>query len=271
MSCEPDFLPPNVFKTALSDGQPQIGLWSSLCSNIAAEVIAGAGFDWILIDTEHAPNDLPGVLSQLQAMATGTAEPVVRCAWNDAVLIKRILDIGARSLLVPFVQNAEEARRAVASTRYPPLGIRGVSIAPRANRYGRVPGYHHKAHEDICVLVQVETRAAVREIEAIASVEGVDGIFIGPSDLAADVGHLADTRHPEVRAMIADACKRIRAAGKAAGILSGDPEEAARYLESGFTFVAVGSDIGILGQGAAKRAADFRRQITHRTLTTKSD
>ena len=204
-------------------------------------------------------------------MATGTAEPVVRCAWNDAVLIKRILDIGARSLLVPFVQNAEEARRAVAATRYPPLGMRGVSLAPRANRYGRVPGYHRKAHEDICVLVQVETRGAVGEIGAIAAVEGVDGIFIGPSDLAADLGHLADTRHPEVQAMIAEALKRIRAAGKPAGILSGDPEEAARFLESGFTFVAVGSDIGILGQGAAKRAADFRRQVAQPPVTSKGD
>ncbi|MEO8370906.1 MAG: aldolase/citrate lyase family protein, partial [Candidatus Solibacter sp.] len=135
-------LPPNRFKAALLDDRKQIGLWSSLCSNIVAEIIAGCGYDWIVIDTEHAPNEVPGLLSQLQAMVNGTAEPVVRCAWNDAVLIKRILDIGARSLLVPFVQNAEEARRAVAATRYPPLGIRGVSVAPRANLYGRVPNYH---------------------------------------------------------------------------------------------------------------------------------
>src|SRR5215475_1192880 len=154
-------LPPNAFKTALAGDNPQIGLWTSLCSNIAAEIIAGAGFDWVLIDTEHAPNELPGVLSQLQAMAGGTAEPVVRCAWNDAVLLKRILDIGARSILVPFVQNAKEAQAAVSATRYPPLGRRGVSVAPRANRYGRVPNYHARAHEDTCVLVQVETRSAL--------------------------------------------------------------------------------------------------------------
>ena len=265
MSSTPASLPPNAFKAALAAGRPQVGLWSSLRSSIVAEILAGSGFDWILVDTEHAPNEIPDVLSQLQAMAVGTAEPVVRCAWNDTVLIKRILDIGARSILVPFVQNAREAAAAVAATRYPPLGVRGVSVAPRANRYGRVAGYHRKAHEDICVLVQVETRAAVGEIEKIAAVEGVDGIFIGPSDLAADLGHLADTKHPEVQTMIADACARIRVAGKAAGMLTGDPEEAARYFDSGFTFVAVGSDIGLLAGSAAKRAADFHQHLAGRS------
>jgi 4-hydroxy-2-oxoheptanedioate aldolase len=259
-------LPPNAFKTALAGGRPQIGLWSSLCSNIAAEILAGSGFDWILIDTEHAPNELPGVLSQLQAMTGGTAEAVVRCAWNDAVLIKRILDIGARSILVPFVQNAEEAEAAVAATRYPPLGRRGVSVAPRANLYGRVPDYHRKAHQEICVLVQVETQAAVGQIEAIAAVDGVDGIFIGPSDLAADLGRLADTRHPEVQSAIAGAQRRIAAAGKAAGMLTGDPDEAARYFDMGFTFVAVGSDLGILAQGTARRAAEMRAHLASRAL-----
>ena len=155
MFCNPTFLPPNAFKAALANGLPQVGIWSSLCSNIAAEILACSGFDWILIDTEHAPNEVPGVLSQLQAMAAGTAEPVVRCAWNDTVMMKRILDIGARSILVPFVQNAQEAQAAVSATRYPPFGNRGVSVAQRANRYGRVADYHRKAHENICVLVQV--------------------------------------------------------------------------------------------------------------------
>jgi 4-hydroxy-2-oxoheptanedioate aldolase len=176
------------------------------------------------------------------------------------VLIKRILDVGARSLLVPFVQNAEEARRAVAATRYPPRGIRGVSVAPRANLYGRIADYHRSAHENTCVLVQVETRAALGQIEAIASVEGIDGIFIGPSDLAADFGYLANPRHPEVQAAIADGCARIHAAGRAAGILTGDPDEAARYLESGFTFVAVGSDVGILARGAERLASQFKQR-----------
>jgi 4-hydroxy-2-oxoheptanedioate aldolase len=254
-------LPPNRLKAALAEGRPQIGLWSALASNIVAEILAGAGFDWILIDTEHGPSELPAVLSQLQAMAAGTAEPVVRVAWNDAVLIKRLLDVGARSILVPFVQNADEAAKAVAATRYPPLGIRGVSVAPRANRFGRVALYHRRAHEETCVLVQVETRAAVGEIEGIAAVPGVDGIFIGPSDLAADLGHLGDARHPEVQDAIVAACARIRAAGKAAGILTGDPADAARYLDLGFTFVAVGSDVGVLSAGTAKLAAEFKRRL----------
>ncbi len=261
MVSNPMFLPANAFKAALADGLPQIGIWSSLCSNIVAEILAGAGFDWILIDTEHAPNEVPGVLSQLQAMAAGKAEPVVRCAWNDTVMMKRILDIGARSILVPFVQNAQEAQAAVAATRYPPLGNRGVSISQRANRYGKVADYHRQAHENICVLVQVETRTAVGQIDAIAAVEGVDGIFIGPSDLAADIGHLADTRHPEVQSLIAGACSRIRATGKAAGMLAADPDDAARYFNMGFTFVAAGSDLGIVAQGAQKRASELRNHL----------
>jgi 4-hydroxy-2-oxoheptanedioate aldolase len=264
------FLRSNTFKAALENHQPQIGLWSALCSNIVAEMIAGAGFDWILIDMEHAPNELPNVLSQLQAMATGTAEPIIRCPWNDFVQIKRILDIGARSILVPFVQNAEEARKAVAATRYPPLGIRGVSVAPRANRYGAVNDYHSKAHEDICVLVQVETRAAIKEIESIASVEGVDGIFIGPSDLAADYGHLGNPKHPEVQAAFADACARIRAKGKAPGLLTSDPNEAKSYLQQGFEFVAVGSDAGILANSAKKLAADFKQNVLSLPYATSS-
>jgi 4-hydroxy-2-oxoheptanedioate aldolase len=261
MSHKSAVLPPNAFKAALLDGKRQIGLWSALCSNIAAEIIAGSGFDWIVIDTEHAPNEVPGVLSQLQAMVGGTAEPVVRCAWNDAVLIKRVLDVGARSLLIPFVQDAEQARQAVAATRYPPRGIRGVSVAPRANLYGRVANYHQTAHENTCVLVQVETRKALGEIEAIASVEGVDGIFIGPADLAAALGHLANPGHPEVQAAIADGCARSRAAGKPVGILTRDPDEAARYLELGFTFVAVGSDVGILAKGAETLAAQCKERL----------
>ena len=260
-------LPPNNFKTAIAAGQQQIGLWSSLCSNIATEIVAGSGFDWIVLDTEHAPNEVPGLLQQLQAMTTSATEPVVRVAWNDAVIIKRVLDIGARTLLIPFVQNPEEARQAVASTRYPPRGIRGVSVGPRANHYGRVAGYHHVAHESTCVLVQIETRSACAQIEAIAAVEGVDGIFIGPSDLAADLGHLANPRHPEVQAAIADACARIRAAGKPAGMLTGDPEEACRYLAAGFTFVAMGSDSGVLAGATAKLATMGREQIAKLNLS----
>src|SRR5437016_2046824 len=192
----------NLFKQAILEGRPQIGLWSSLCSNVAAEVIASAGFDWILVDTEHAPNELPMVFSQLQALVGGTAAPVVRPAWNDLVLLKRLLDVGAQNLLIPYVQTIEEARAAVAATRYPPAGIRGVAVSHRASRYGRLRDYLKRSGEEICLLVQIETRVALQSIEAIAAVEGVDGLFIGPSDLAAALGHLGEPNHPEVRAAI---------------------------------------------------------------------
>jgi 4-hydroxy-2-oxoheptanedioate aldolase len=193
------FLAPNAFKAALASGLPQVGVWSSLCSNIVAEILGGSGFDWILIDTEHAPNEVPGVLSQLQAMAVGTAEPVVRCAWNDPVMVKRILDIGARSLLVPFVQNAQEARAAVSATRYPPLGNRGVSVAPRANRYGRVPDYHRKANQDICVLVQVETRARSEPDRVHCRHRGCGWNLYRAERSGSGPRHLADNGHPEVQ------------------------------------------------------------------------
>ncbi|HUH84163.1 MAG TPA: HpcH/HpaI aldolase/citrate lyase family protein, partial [Stellaceae bacterium] len=210
-------LPPNRFKRALAEKRPQIGLWLMLASPAATEVAAGAGFDWLLIDMEHSPNELPDIAHHLRAAEGGTAEPVVRVPWNDPVMVKRLLDIGARSLLFPFVQSAEEARRAVQATRYPPAGIRGFAGTTRANRYGRIPDYAKRAADEICVLVQCETRKAVAEIPAIAAVDGVDGIFIGPSDLAADMGHIADTQHPEVQAAILAAGKAIVAAGKAPG------------------------------------------------------
>lgn len=248
----------NTFKQALREGRPQIGLWGSLCSNLAAEVIAGAGFDWVLLDTEHAPNELPTVVGQLQAMTGGTAAPVVRPAWNDTVQIKRILDIGAQNLLVPYVQNAAEARAAVAATRYPPQGVRGVATLHRANRFGRVKDYYRQANDQMCVLVQVETRAALDNLEAIAAVEGVDGLFIGPSDLAASLGHLGDSGHSEVRAAIEDAVKRIRKAGKAAGILTPIEADARHWLAQGCTVVAVGSDMNLLARHSEQLAAKFR-------------
>jgi 4-hydroxy-2-oxoheptanedioate aldolase len=256
----PGNLPRNAFKQALSRGERQVGLWCGMASPVSAEILAGAGFDWIVIDGEHAPNDITTLLPQLQAMRGGTAEPVFRVPWNEPVIIKRALDVGARSLLMPFVQNADEARKAVAATRYPPLGIRGVSVAPRANDYGRIQNYHRNAHVDTCVLVQIETRAALKEIEAIAAVEGVDGIFLGPSDLAADFGHLGNPKHPEVQAAIREAAARIRAKGKAAGTLSGGADDAEALFEMGYNFTAVGSDVGILARNAETLAARFRKK-----------
>jgi 4-hydroxy-2-oxoheptanedioate aldolase len=253
-------LPINTLKRALREGRTQIGLWSSLSSHIAAEIVAGSGFDWVLFDTEHAPNDLSMVHRQLQAMqASGTAA-VVRPAWNDPVLFKRLLDVGVQSLVVPFVQNADEAKRAVAATRYPPHGIRGVATTTRANRYGRVKEYLRRAHEEICVIVQIETRAAIDQIEAIAAVDGIDALFIGPSDLAADLGHLGDNAHPDVRAAIDDAIRRIGRTGKAAGILTPIEADARHWLEIGCLFVGVGSDTGILARQSEALAARFKPQ-----------
>ena len=248
----------NAFKHALAAGKLQIGLWSSLCSNIAAEIIADSGFDWILLDSEHSPNEIPGLLSQLQAIGRGGSTPIVRPAWNDAVLAKRCLDIGAQTLLFPYVQNVEEAKRAVASTRYPPEGIRGVAVAARASRYGRTPGYLTKATGEMCVLVQVETRSALDQLEAIAKVDGVDGVFIGPSDLSAALGPLRNPQHAESQAAMKDAVTRLKAIGKPAGILSGNEEEIRRYIDWGYQFVAVGADVGLLARHADALAKKFR-------------
>lgn len=248
----------NRFKRALAKGERQIGLWSGLGSSIAAEILAHAGFDWIVIDTEHAPNEPRDVLAQLQAMTAGTATPVTRAPWNDPVLLKRLLDVGSPSVLIPYVQNAEEARRAVAATRYPPRGIRGVAMGMRASGYGRITDYLQHAHEEMCVLVQVETISAVDEIASIAAVEGVDGIFIGPADLAASMGHLGNPAHPDVQAAIATAVARCRAAGKPAGYLSPTEADAEERFAAGFGFVALGSDGAILRRGAEALVRRFK-------------
>jgi len=255
-------LPVNRLKRNLREGRAQIGLWSQLTSPIGVEVLAGAGFDFLVLDTEHAPNELPMVLGQLHALAGGTASEVVRAAWNDPVLFKRLLDVGARTLLVPFVQDADEARRAVAAMRYPPYGIRGVAVATRANRYGRVKDYLARAHDELCLLVQIETRVALGNLESIAAVEGVDGLFIGPSDLAADLGHIGDSAHPDVRVAIDDAIRRICATGKVAGILAPVEADARHWLELGCLCVAVGSDVGLLARQGEALAAKFKPPVT---------
>jgi 4-hydroxy-2-oxoheptanedioate aldolase len=251
-------LPQNAFKRALAAGRPQIGLWSSLSSNYTVEVIAGAGFDWILLDTEHSPNDLESLLTQLQAAAPYPTTPVVRVPWNDMVAIKRILDIGAQSLLVPYVSTTAEARAAVSYMRYPPAGLRGVAGTTRATRFGRIRDYARRAHEELCLLVQVETQQGLESIEAICAVEGVDGVFIGPADLHASLGHTGETANPKVTPLIDEAIRRIRRAGKAPGILTGVQADARRYLECGALFVAVGADVAILARGAEALAASFR-------------
>jgi 4-hydroxy-2-oxoheptanedioate aldolase len=251
-------LPPNAFKRALRAGKRQIGLWSTLSSSYTVETVAGAGFDWLLLDTEHSPSDLENLLTQLQAAAPYASHPIVRVPWNDMVTVKRVLDIGAQSLLIPYVQDAEEARNAVAHTRYPPAGVRGVAGTTRATRFGRVKDYAKRAHEEICVLVQVETQSALKNIEAICAIDGVDGVFIGPADLHASMGYAGETANAAVKPLIDDAIRRIRKAGKAPGILTPNEADARHWLECGALFVAVGSDAGILARGADALAAKFK-------------
>lgn len=251
-------LPINHFKHAIQSGHRQIGLWSHLCSNISTEILAGCGYDWLLLDMEHSPNELPAILGQLQAMSGGSATPIVRPPWNDMVTLKRLLDIGVQTVLIPYVQSEQEARDAVAFTRYPPHGVRGFAGAPRASGYGRVKDYAHRCNDELCVLVQVETVQGLQNLEAIARVDGIDGVFVGPGDLAAALGHLANPKHPDVLAAVEDAIARIRACGKPAGILTGDEELARRYVELGCLFVAVGADQNVLRNGAEALLRRFK-------------
>lgn len=249
----------NSFKSALIEGRRVFGLWCTLSSPFATEVVAGAGYDWLLLDTEHSPGDPLTVLPQLQVIAGYPAvSPVVRPAANDAVLIKRFLDAGAQSLLIPYVQTAQEAEAAVRATRYPPDGIRGVSALTRATRFGRVPGYFDDAAMEICVIVQIETQTALDNLEAIAAVPGVDALFVGPADLAASLGFGANQQHPEMRAKVIDTIERIKAAGKPAGLLTGDGVLQEMSLAAGIDFLAIGVDAGILARGAEAALARSR-------------
>lgn len=242
----------NPFKQALSSGQTQYGYWLALADAYAAEAVAGAGFDWLLIDGEHAPNTVPTILAQLQALAPYPAEAVVRPVSGDTALIKQLLDIGARTLLVPMIDTAEQATAVVAATRYPPAGVRGVASAlVRASRWGNRPDYLKRAEEEICLLLQVETVRGLENLAAIAETDGVDGVFIGPADLSASMGYIGQPGHEAVQAAIQQAAQTIRSAGKAAGILALNDTDARRYLDWGYTFVAVGVDLLLLRQGAA--------------------
>ena len=248
----------NKFKSALQAKQPQIGLWLSLANAYTAELCATAGFDWLLLDSEHAPNDVRGILAQLQAVAPYRSQPVVRPVTGDVALIKQLLDIGAQTLLVPMVDTAEQARHLVSATRYPPEGIRGVgSAAARVSRWGQRSDYLDRANDEVCLLVQAETALALQNIEEICAVDGVDGVFIGPADLAASLGHRGKPGHPEVQAAIEDAMRRIIACGKAAGTLVSDTALARRYLDLGCTYVAVGLDVRLLAMGARALCAEF--------------
>ncbi len=248
----------NPFKLALRDGRRQTGLWMTTGAPAVTEIAAGAGFDWLLIDMEHSPNDLLTVVDHLRAAMGGTAEPVVRVPWNEPVAVKHLLDQGARSLMFPFVQTPEEARRAVAATRYPPHGIRGFAGTSRATRFGRRTDYPARAAEEICVVVQVETAEAIGQAAAIAAVDGVDGVFIGPNDLAANMGHLGEVGAPPVRAAIEQARTAIGSAGKAAGLLDFNEGSARARYDQGFAFIAVSGDGFLLARETQRLVASFR-------------
>jgi 4-hydroxy-2-oxoheptanedioate aldolase len=252
-------LPQNRFKRALAEGRQQIGLWCTLSTAYAAEALAGSGYDWLLLDTEHSPGDVDTVMAQLQAVAPYPVAPVVRPAANDTVLIKRHLDVGAQTLLIPYVQSVEEAQAAVAAMRYPPEGVRGVSALTRATRFGRVEDYARRAAEELCLIVQIETGLALERLEAIAAVEGVDAVFIGPADLGASLGHVGEPGHPVVVAAVEDAIRRLAAVGKPSGILTGDVAFARRCISLGTRFTAVGIDVALLVRASEALARQFQQ------------
>jgi 4-hydroxy-2-oxoheptanedioate aldolase len=253
-------LPVNSFKAALKRREAQIGLWVGLADPYVAELLATAGFDWLLIDGEHAPNDVRSALAQLQVLAAYPVSPIVRPVQGDTALIKQYLDVGALTLLVPMVETAAQAAQIIAATRYAPRGVRGLGSAlARASRWSGVDGYVEHADEEICVLVQVESTTGLANVDAIAAVEGVDGVFFGPADLSASMGHLGRPQHPEVRKALDDGIAAVIAAGKAPGILATDPALARGYLAAGALFVAVGLDTAVLGRAARTLAAEFGR------------
>lgn len=261
----------NLFKQALARKTPQIGLWSTLPYPYVTELLAGAGFDWLMLDTEHTTSDPIVMQQQLQGLAAERDRPasaVVRPAWNDTVLIKQYLDIGAQTLLLPFVQNREEAQAAVAATRYPPGGVRGMGGTMRASRFGRDGAYVRDAASELCVLVQIETAEALEQLEDIAGVDGVDGVFIGPADLSASMGVAGELQHPRVRAAIDGAIKRILACGKAPGILMLDEPRARECLDLGALFVAVGTDQVLLRKAADDLAGRFQRNAVPAATST---
>ena len=240
---------PNSFRADLRAGKTLIGCWCSLANPITTEVLGVAGFDWLLLDGEHSPNDLITFIPQLMALKDSVSAPVVRPSWNNPVELKRLLDGGFYNFLIPFIETADEARRAVAATRYPPQGFRGVSVSQRSNRFGTVAGYFEGINEQICVMLQIESRKGVAAAAEIAAIDGVDGLFIGPSDLAASLGHFGNPNHPEVQQAMAQVFAAGKAAGKPIGILASVEADARRYIALGATFVAVGSDLGVFRAG----------------------
>ena len=252
-------MPLNTFKAALAAGKPQIGLWVGLADATAAEALATTGYDWLLLDGEHAPNDPRSILQQLRAVAPYPVQPVVRPVIGDVALVKQYLDVGAQTLLVPMIDTAAQAAQMVQAMRYAPAGIRGMGAAlARASRYNQVDNYLAQADAQMCLLVQAETATAIANLPAIAETEGVDGVFFGPADLSASMGYPGQPGHPDVVKTMLDGIATVRRAGKAPGILMTDPAEAQRYLDAGALFVAVGVDTLVLVAAAKALVARFK-------------
>jgi 4-hydroxy-2-oxoheptanedioate aldolase len=256
---EPMKVQENGFKRALAAGQQLLGLWLGLGDDSVAELCSHAGFDWLLIDGEHGPNDLRSILSQMRAVQGSLSATVVRIASDDRVTIKQHLDIGAQSLLIPMIESAEQAREVVRSCRYAPAGARGIGAAlARASRYGRVGDYIHRAADETCIMLQVETNKGIDALDEILEVEGVDGVFVGPADLAADIGLPGKPGCDEVQRIVVGALERIGKSDKASGILTSDVRLALQYQSMGVNFLAVGSDVGVLTAGLNQLLKTFR-------------
>ncbi|HTA93306.1 MAG TPA: 2-dehydro-3-deoxyglucarate aldolase [Polyangiaceae bacterium] len=250
---------PNAFRRDLRANEPLIGCWCSLASNITTEILGYAGFDWLLIDGEHAPNDMSSFITQLQALKDSPSAPVVRPPWAEPVIIKRLLDIGFYNFLMPWIENAEQARAAVAATRYPPHGVRGMGTGHRSNRYGYVSDYFTTINDNIAVMVQIESASGVEHAGEIAAVDGIDGLFIGPSDLSAALGYLGQPEHPEVQRAMTRVLSAARQHQKPVGILAPVEADARRYIEQGMSFVAVGGDVGLLRSASLGLADRFKK------------
>ncbi len=250
----------NAFHTLLRDraARTPIGTWVMSASPLVAEAIGSAGFDWAVLDMEHTPLDMMGLVHLLQAVGNTPMAPVVRVPWNDAVIVKRVLDAGARTLLFPFVQSGEEATRAVAATRYPPEGVRGMAGMSRASRFGTTPDFFRDANATIGVIVQIETPQSIARLEEIGATQGIDALFVGPGDLSGSMGHVGNATHPDVMAAMADAARRAHAMGKPIGTVGGTTQIVARYREIGYDFVAIASDLGLLMRAAQDAVGTLR-------------
>ncbi|MDN7355393.1 4-hydroxy-2-oxoheptanedioate aldolase [Acetobacter senegalensis] len=254
--------PVNEFKKALRSGECQFGLWVALANAYTAEICAGAGYDWLLIDGEHAPNDIRSIMAQLQAIEGSSSHAIVRPPVGETWMIKQVLDIGAQTILVPMVESAAQARELVRAVQYAPQGVRGVGAAlARASRFNRVSDYLQTAGNEICLLLQVESRLGLAALDEICTVEGVDGVFVGPADLAADLGYIGRPGEPEVQRHIEAALRKIISHGKAAGILTADTVLARNYVSAGATFVAIGTDVGLLAGGGTRLLEDFKKTL----------